>query len=264
MNSKHKLVLLLLVPAWLAASCAHLPKKVSPGIERKSYTVRFVKYETTVEIKGTPEEVGRYMLQPRNFLNYETKTARWESASPKILEQVGDTVGYTITTEGKIKIPMIGILVDNKPGSEIWYFFTGANGVLADLKLYLEPFQGHTKLRLKYEDEVLGTAAPDTPEKQEMRQRIAQIFEMIMAKVQQHFDPSLKPEELLKEGLRGKFSDPLYDAYQAGIWINASPRKVYEYISGPGLKKYDAEYGSWMGKLFFHSGRGPFPAETLT
>jgi len=263
MNFRNKLVMILLAPLVFAAGCAHLPKKESAGIERQSYTIRFTGYETTVEIKGTPEAVGKYLLQPKNFLNYKTNRIKFELSSPKMLEQEGDTVGYAITFAG-VKMPMLAILVNHKPGREIWYFFTGENGVLADLKLYLEPFQGGTKVHLKYENEDLSPGLQEIQETLNMKEMMATAMEWAIAKGQQNFDPALKPEELLKEGIRGEFVDPIYDAYKASIWINAPPKKVYEYINGPGVKKYDAEYGSWMGKLFFRDDKGPFPAKINT
>jgi hypothetical protein len=258
-REKRCLALLLLLAA---AGSAALRNNAPEGIERENYTVRFISYETTVEVKGAPEEVGKYLLKPKNFLNYQTDTARWESNSDKMLEQAGDTVGYTIVS-GKVRTPMIGILVNYEPGAEVWYFFTGESGVLADLKLHLEPFQSGSKLRLKYEDEVFSSAQ-DIEENQKTRELTAKVFEMMIAKIQQHFDPSQKPEELLKEGIRGEFADPIYDAYRASIRINASPKKIHEYLRGPALQKYQKEYGDWMGKLFFRSEPGPFPAKIAT
>jgi hypothetical protein len=261
MDLKTKLVMLLFV--FCAAGCASLSKKPAAGIERENYTIRFTGYETVVEIKGTPEEVGKYMLQPRNYLNYKTGRVRFELTSPKVLEQVGDTVGYTITFAG-VKMPMLAILVNYKPGREIWYFFTGENGVLADLKLYLEPFQGGTKVHLKYENEDLNPGLQEIQETLNMKETMAQAMEWAIAKGQQNFDPALKPEELLKEGIRGEFYDPIYDAYRASIWVNAPAKKVYEYLQGPARKKYEKEYGDWMGTLYFRADKGPFPARIDT
>jgi hypothetical protein len=159
---------------------------------------------------------------------------------------------------------MIAILVNYKPGSEIWYFFTGENGVLADLKLQFEPFQGGTKVHLKYENEDLSPGLQEVQESLNTKEMMAQAMEWGIAKGQQHFDPSISPDDLLKEGIRGEFYDPIYDAFKASIWINAPPKKVYEYIQAAGMKKYEKEYGSWMGKLFFTRDKGPIPARIDT
>ena len=108
MNFRNKLVMIFLALLLFAAGCAHLPKKEPAGVKRQPYTVRFIGYETTVEINGSPEEVGKYMLQPKNYLNYKTNRVKFEISSPKMLEQMGDTIGYTITFSC-IKMPTIVI-----------------------------------------------------------------------------------------------------------------------------------------------------------
>ena len=249
----------------IMAGCAHLPKKeaVSAGVVKTASTIRFTGYTTTVEIKGSPEEVGKYLLEPKNLLGFKSNVIKYEIPTNKIFKSVGDTYNYFLTFAA-LRMKMIAILVTYNAGEEVAIFFTGENGVLADLHLYLEPFQGGTKVRLKYENEDISPGLQEMQETLNVHELTAQFFKWAVAKGQQHFDPSLKPEDLLKKGIRGEFYDPIYDAYKETIWIQVPPKKVYEYLTGPGLEKYDAEYGSWMGKLFFNTGNGPIPAKINT
>jgi hypothetical protein len=252
----------------MAADCAHLPQKpsASTGVVKTASTIRFTGYTTTVEIKGSPEEVGKYLLDPGNLFvsGFKYNKLKYEIPSPKILEREGDTFYYYLSFAG-LRTHMMGILTTYKPGEEVAIFFTDPErGVLADLHLYLEPFQGGTKVRLTYENEDVSPGLQEIQETLNVHELLAQFLEWAIAEGQHHFNPSLKPEDLLKKGIRGEFYDPIYDAYKETIWIQAPPKKVYEYLSDPALKKYDAEYGSWMGKLFFNDGKGPVPAKINT
>ena len=259
---------LMMIVLALGLSCANLPKRqiAATGVVKTASTIRFTGYTTTVEIKGSPEEVGKYLLDPKNLFvsGFKYNKLNYELPSPKILEREGDTFYYYLTFAG-LRTHMMGILTTYKPGEEVAIFFTDPErGVLADLHLYMEPFQGGTKVRLTYENEDVSPGLQEIQETLNVHELLAQFLEWAIARGQQHFDPSLKPEDLLKKGIRGEFYDPIYDAYKETIWIQAPPKKVYEFLTGSALKKYDAEYGSWMGKLFFNDGHGPIPAKINT
>ncbi len=251
---------LLIALLILGNACAHLGKKENPSkVTHQASSVRFTGYTTTVEIKGDPEAVSKYLLQPKNFLGYQQGNLRFSIKSPKVMEQAGDTIGYTITYSG-IKMPMIAILAKYKPGEEIWYFFGGPRGVISDLRLYLRPFENGTKVTLKYENEDLSPGLQEVQESLNLREVMAAAFEQAVANGQKYFDPSLDPARLLKEGIRGEFYEPFYDAYLETVWIDAPPEKVFNYLNGPALKKYQVEYGASFGKVLFRKDRGPIPA----
>jgi len=155
---------------------------------------------------------------------------------------------------------MMAILTNYKPGEEIWYFFAGERGVISDLRLELKPFENGTKVTLKYENEDLSPGLQEVQESLNLREVMAAAFEQAVADGQKYFDPTLDPERLLKEGIRGEFYEPLYDAYLEKVWIAAPPKKVFEYLTGPALEKYPADWGESFGRVFFRQDRGPLEA----
>ena len=57
MKLANKLLIPLAMLLIFSLGCAHLPKKEITGVTKQASSIRFTGYTTTVEIKGSPEEV---------------------------------------------------------------------------------------------------------------------------------------------------------------------------------------------------------------
>jgi len=55
---------------------------------------------------------------------------------------------------------------------------------------------------------------------------VASKMDLAVAMVQAEFDPGLDPKSLTEKGIRGEISEKFFQAYQASIWINATPDKA--------------------------------------
>ena len=67
--------------------------------------------------------------------------------------------------------------------------------------------------------------------------------------IQAQFDPLVKPEDVLAKGNLGEFYNSFYQGEQLSVWINASPRKVQEYLNDPRTwQKWKDKYGYDFGQ----------------
>jgi len=236
------------------AGCALLKKKETPSaVEKKSYTIRFMGYKTIVKVKAKPEEVEDYLFDPQIM---KAKQGSYEiiPLTKDRLDQLGARGSYKIKLPG-ISVSSNGVLAYFKPGEEIWYLGqieskqVGASA-MGIIRFNLSQFGDETRLVERWEMET-NELAGAIMEASNVREVGGKLFDQALARGQAHFDPSLTEQELLEKGNRGEFYDAFYQAHQLGVWINASPKKVAEYLKDPHhwQVKQDAEEMDFGGCL---------------
>jgi len=255
---------LLAVIACVASclNCAHLKKKQAPQalVQHRSSTVRFIGYKLAVRTKASPQEVEEYLLNPANI---EAKAGAYEfkMVSQNKLEKLGDDASFKFEVAG-LSFPLKFTMVYRKPGEEIWWLGQADIGVMGFLRFKYKEMEGGTRLDLTYENEDPDTFVGGLTEAINLQEAIVRLLEVEIAKGQEYFDPSMKVEELLEKGLRGQFYDSFFQTYEASIRINASPKKVSEYLYDPQTRLILKEkYGLDFGSCFFTGEPGPCPAK---
>jgi len=241
-------------------NCAHLRKKPQTGVEHQSATARFIGYKLTVRVKASPREIEQYLLNPEN-LECKAGTYALKMISRSQIEKLGDTARFKFEV-AKLSLPFKFTFVYFKPGEEIWFLGQADIGVMGFFRFNYRPMEGGTRISLNYEMEDPNTFLGDLSEAINMPEAIVKLMEVEIAKGQEHFDPSLQADQLLKKGLRGEFYDTFFQTHQASIWINASPKRVQEYICNPQSRVTLWEkYGFDFGPCFISGEPGPWPVK---
>ncbi len=238
----------------IISSCAHLGKEEKPGlVQHESSSVRCLGYKMTVRAKTSPQEIEQYLLNPDN-LSAKTGAYEFAKVSGGKMEKLGDTVKFKFEVAG-LSFPLKFTLVNWIPGEEILYLGQADIGVMGFLRFKFKKMEDGTKVTLTYGQEDTKSFLGELSDVVNITEAMAKLFEVEVAQGQAYFDPSLKPEQLLEQGMRGEFYDSFFQYYKVSVWINASPKKVNSYILDPKTweawkEKFGHDFGPCVGREY--------------
>ena len=242
--------------------CARLkkPKTGQGQVEHRSYTVAFTGYKTSVKVKASPREVDQYILG-MTYFNAKTGESRLAITDTRAMHNLGDQVDFKIEVLG-IPFPGRFLLVQHKPGEQIWLIAQIQNSIMAILRIDLKQLDDGSRLTLKMELEDTSSLIGQFSQAVNAPEILAGLIEQGMAVGQAHFDPSTSAEQLLARGIRGEYFSAFYQAHDASIWINTPPRKVDRLLHDPNTwESLSRKYGVGVGKCAVMEDSRPCPIQ---
>ncbi len=219
------------------------------GITQETYTILLAGYEHSVFVKGTQDDIFRFVSNPANHGLRYLKIG--EGESPILEEDKPLGLGESLN----VKIGMMGVEVKGKiisvnSGKDRHWLVIDNPYTFMTQRWDFEPVKGGTRLTLRMDYQIpekgvagqLGRFVDFT----EISRVALSDIDFIIAKIQAHFDPSLDVEELLSFGLRGESYEAMLQAYDSRIWVDSPPEEVESWVLDPDnfsmiLKEFSVE-----------------------
>jgi len=251
---------LIVLALMVFAGCATLKKKKAgqAPVEHESSTVRFTGYKTMVKVRASPAEVEQYVLELDPF-TVDSANYNLKMHSPKKMEKPGDSAEIKAEV---LKIPLSGkfILAHQKPGEELWFIAQLPQSIMGVVRLNLKETEAGTIMSVKIELQDLNPLFSQFFEAVNVQELMAKMIERGVARGQAHFDPSVTAGQLLEKGIRGEFYDTFYQGHKVSVWINASQKRVDDYLTDPkNWETYKQKYGLELTHCLLSHNPGPCP-----
>jgi carbon monoxide dehydrogenase subunit G len=205
-----------------------LVKPPPEGVVQESHTIRLSGYEQTVTVKASPEAVSEFITDLENLVlpGYRTEEVKEFLAEGEVLG-VGSSFPASINQMG---VAISGqMIVIKREDESMWWVFDNPQ-LFTVQRWSFKPIREGTRLTFKVDYEI--------PENLQQLVELTGIIEELMrdidlmlARIQARFDPSLDPEELVAMGLRGEVYESLLQSNRARVWIDASPGEVWDWAS---------------------------------
>jgi hypothetical protein len=250
----------LMILLVLSGGRAVLAKEPGPAsaIEHKKTDVVFIGYKTTVKVNATPAEVEKYALDIQN-LSIKTRGHTMAISSSRPMAKLGDRADFREVIYG-MPYPGKFVLVYLKPGEEVWYLSLLGPDQISLLRLEARPIQGGTKVTIKYELQRSKTLKYQLTRVVDIQSVMAKLIDNEIVKLQSHFDPSVKPGELLGKDKLGEFYNAFYQGEQVSVKINAGKDKVAQYLTRPQTwQAWKNQYGHDLGACMSDGKPGQCP-----
>jgi len=168
------------------------------GVVQESHTARIMGYEQTVTLKTTPKELIAFLSDIDEIEvkgRFIVLKSEWDKA-------------WFIWDNPRIFM------------THRWEFKKVKEGVRLTLNLTWEVPYGGRFLQL---EEMLDY----------MTKVVITDIDIVLARIQARFDPSLVPEELVAAGFRGNIYETFLQVHETRVWINAPPEEVEAWIREP-------------------------------
>jgi len=201
------------------------------GVVQESHTARIMGYEQTVTLKTTPKELIAFLSDIDEIMPPWTHTGK-VTLDEKGLPVLGSTVPFSAKAVGvevkgrfivlKSEWDKAWFIWDNPRifMTHRWEFKKVKEGVRLTLNLTWEVPYGGRFLQL---EEMLDY----------MTKVVITDIDIVLARIQARFDPSLVPEELVAAGFRGNIYETFLQVHETRVWINAPPEEVEAWIREP-------------------------------
>jgi hypothetical protein len=256
---KRSLVLGLAMVLALGLGCATKKvKKEQQGlVEQSSEAIRFAGYKYAGLWRGSPSEVDRYLRTP-GYWELKSGMYKFKPVVGGELQKLGESFKGRFEI-GTISLNAKFVLINYKPGQEIWYLVNLENRIYLVLRFSLKESAKGAKVTVTGNGDT-GGALGELLDLVNLPEMLAKLVDTEAAKGQAHFDSSADTAELLGHGNLGNFFDSFLQQYQAGILINASLRKVNDYLITPECwELFRTKYGIEMSECFIKGQAGPCP-----
>jgi carbon monoxide dehydrogenase subunit G len=198
------------------------------GVVQESHTIRLSGYEQTVTVKASPEAVSEFITDLENLVlpGYRTEEVTEFLAEGEVLG-VGSSFPASINQMG-VEISGQMIVIKREDVSMWWVF---DNPQLFTVQRWsFKPVKEGTRLTFKVDYEI-PAHLQQLVELTGIIEGLMKDIDLMLARIQAHFDPGLDAEELVAMGLRGEVYESLLQSNQAGVWIDASPGEVWDWAS---------------------------------
>ena len=240
---KRIIITALILVMFSGLGCIPRKKKQGEGlVEQKFSNLHFVGYKATFKVAAGPAQIDEYLLDLKN-LDVETGGYRIRMDSKSRVEKFGDSVNAKMEILN-VSIPGKFILTYHEPGKEICYVYYAKFGITGIVRFSLKEVGNATKVSAKFELEDINPFFSELSQAVNVPEMLGKLMDAGIARAQSQFDPSFQPEELPSKGFRGEIIDSLFQAGESSIWINASPKKVFQYLTDPqNAKVYNDKYG---------------------
>jgi len=258
---KRAMAAALLAAIIVTPACHRRARQEARGlVSHKPSTIAFTGYKSSVKVKAKPMEVDQY-LRDLTYFNVRTEDARLKVAPGQSLRNLGDGADIKVEVLG-IPFPSRFVMVQHQPGEQIWLIAEVDRSVMSILRMEMKPMEDGTRVTLKMELEDTSSLVGQFSQAVNAPEILARLIEQGMAVGQAHFDPSITPEQLLAQGIRGEYFSAFYQAHEASIWVNASTAKVDQYLKdGKTWERYNAQYKIGIGQCALLKDSTPCPIQ---
>jgi hypothetical protein len=104
---------------------------------------------------------------------------------------------------------------------------------MALLHYQIKKMEDGTRLNITYEVEESNPLISELLETMKLSEVVRKLQDESLARMQAHFDPSLKVEELIANMPPGEMVNKSYQAHSESLSTSGSPRKVADYMASP-------------------------------
>jgi len=236
----------LLLGVGLFSGCAKKPgEKFEKGvIEHRSYNIRFWGYRRAVKVKADPQAVDAYLRDPGHLVS-ASKSLNIKMEGSSLAEKRGDQVIFRTQHMG-VPITMNLVLWDRVPAQEVLFIFLMNDTLMGFLRYRLRPIPEGTRFDFELEIEETNPLLESLIQTLGVDDMLMKLQDDDVEMMLKHFDPEYQPEK--SREFLGENFDKLYQARQVSIWINASSRKVANYLASPAFtelvrQNYDIDFG---------------------
>ena len=224
-----------LFSAWAGAAS----RPPAPEVAQTSYTLRLMGYEQTITIRTSPAELSAFLNDPANASSLFSSALDTQSGQAIPPDQPPPGLGGCLPAPVKLlgmEIPGWLILVRVQEHQLLWIVWD--NPYLFQVQRWQSwPVEEGTRLTLKIDSEIpqqgwLGWAVRIFNFESLSRQ-VFKGVDLMLARIQDHFDPSLKAEDLVAVGLRGDYYEAFMQAHEVQTVIPAGVAEVEAWIRNP-------------------------------
>jgi hypothetical protein len=208
-----------------------LTKPSAEGASNKSLTARVIGYEETVTLKTTPADFMALMANPASFAPGGMELGLNEASSGGVAT-LGLTSPFNIKRLGlEIKGQLIFIKADP---DKIWLVWDNPYALQIQRWEFV-PVKEGIRLTLKVDTEVSSDPkwVPLEGTIEKLNEEVFKELDLMLARMQARFDPSLDPQQLVAKGLRGESYEALLQIYRSETWAQASEDEVQQWLADP-------------------------------
>jgi hypothetical protein len=212
-------------------------KKPVDQIVSESYGVRIMGYEQTVTVRATPKELSDLLNDPQKMSTIMFSGVGDEDAltSSEPLEptRTGTCFPADIKIMG-VEIPGQLIVTRVEEDRMLWILWD--NPYMFQIQRWdTRPIREGTRLTMRLDTEIprrgMLAGLVDVLGLMGLVDEPLKAIDLMLAKIQAYFDPSLAPEELVAVGIRGEIYDALFQVHEARTWIDAQPEEVLNWAT---------------------------------
>ena len=234
MRGRQTILALLLVIGMCLTACAKKTRPSRHEIVTQASTPRFMGHKITVLVKATPEQLFKHFTDPEH-LRMDLGPFKIQHTAGEKLEKVGDTADYRIEFPGLTSVGYRMTLIHRKGNEELWLMTeTTVEFLVSVLRYQFKQVPDGTLMTVRFElQEPHGAVLGPLARAINLNEQMVKGTEFGTAGIQQVFDPSIDPDALLKQGLRGESYVTFFSASESHAYISASPEAVHHYLTNP-------------------------------
>ena len=264
MRRIYLLVVMVLIAGLAASSCVKKTRPSRHAIVTQSSTPKFMGHKITVLVKATPDQLVKHFTDPEH-LRMDLGPIKIQHTTGEKLEKVGDTADYRIQIPGLTTVGYRMTLIHRKGNEELWLMTeTTIEFVVSVLRYQFKQVPDGTLMTVRFElQEPQGAVLGSLAKAINLNEQMVKGTEYGTAGIQQAFDPSVDPDALLQQGLRGESYVTFFSASESHGYIPASPEKVHQYLTSPETwAKWQKQFKvSNIGPCLTAPGKGECEAE---
>jgi|GEM_PF-3156128 len=202
------------------------------GVVQESYTVRAMTYEQTSTIKATLEEILDFMADPSVKLYRGTGIDLEKKVLGNGFPSIGDVFPFDVDKAGiKLKGKIIAV---KSEGNKIWFFWDSPSIFMTARMEFNRAKEGiKFFIKLSVEIPTEGKLAPFETMIKIVTKYVFGGIDLMVARLQAHFDPSLDADELVAAGPRGEIFEEFLQVHETQVWIDASPEEIDAWMREP-------------------------------
>ena len=237
----HVLLRVMVCAALLCPGCQKIRslfiKTPVDQIVTESYGVRVMGYEQTVTIRATPKELSNLLNDPQKMSTILFSGVGDEEAMTSSEPLEPTRTGTCFPTDIKVMgVEIPGQLIVTRVEEDRILWILWDNPYVFQIQRWdNKPIKEGTRLTMRLDTEIprggVLAGLVDALGSMGLADEPLKGIDLMLAKIQAHFDPSLDPEELVALGIRGEIYDALFQVHEARTWIDASAEQVLNWVT---------------------------------
>ena len=255
----NKILVLALFAVAATSACMKQARPTAGQIVTVPSSPKFMGHKVTVLVKATPEQLMKHFSDPEH-LRMDLGPIKIAHVSGEKLEKVGDRADYRIQIPGMTSIGYRMTLIHRKGDEELWLMTeTTVEFLVSVLRYQFKAVPDGTIMTCRFElQEPQGAILGPVSKAIKLNEQMVKGTELGVAGIQQTFDPSINPDEILAQGLRGESYVIFFTGSESRAYINAAPAKVHQYLIDPATwEKWDRQFKvSNFGRCLAEPGPG--------
>ena len=234
MRRIYLVISIILVAGVAMPACVKKTRASRHEIVTQASTPRFMGHKITVLVKATPDQLVKHFTDPEH-LRMDLGPFKIQHTAGEKLEKVGDTADYRIQFPGMTTVGYRMTLIHRKGNEELWLMTeTTVEFLVSVLRYQFKQVPDGTLMTVRFElQEPEGAVLGPLARAINLNEQMVKGTEFGTAGIQQVFDPSIDPDALLKQGLRGESYVTFFSASESHAYISANPEAVHHYLTNP-------------------------------